>query len=233
MKRVSGWIPLGAAPVVMVGLMVIFTPSTLQAKVYKNPAAIYGAGKYALGVDTGSLSRDYASEGLGSGTVDATHTVVNVTIGVGDKGSLGLHYGSTSASVDGGTALSGGGGGLSFQYALDPPGASLRKGLVLSHFWGYVEDDAWGVWYAQTDAMFGMSKPLAKSMNLYFGGGLSLATLTLEQFFAPYYTYEASGSSSFGGFAGVDFVLSAQALVGLELHLLHESGVGVYVDVRF
>ena len=217
----------------ILGIISLSTPSATQAKIYKNPVVDYGAGKYAVGVDTGSMSRDYTSAGLGDDTVDSTLTVVNITIGVGDNGALGLHYGSASGSVGGGTALPGTGGGLSYRMALDPPGKDLRKGLLLSHFWGYVGDDFTGVYYGQSDAMFGMSKALNKTTNLYFGGGLSLATLTLEMYTAPYYTYEANGSSSIGGFAGVDIALSPQILAGLELHLIHESGVGLYVDMRF
>ena len=217
----------------LLGMLSLSAPSATQAKVYKNPVVDYGAGKYAVGVDTGSMSRNFTSDGLGDFNVDATLTVVNITIGVGGTGALGLHYGSASGSVDGGTALPGSGGGLSYRMALDPPGNDLRKGLLLSHFWGFVGDDFTGVYFAQTDALFGMSKALDKSMNVYFGGGLSLATLTFEMYTAPYYTYEANGSSSIGGFAGVDYALSPQILAGLELHLIHESGVGLYVDMRF
>lgn len=202
-----------------------------QARIYKNPVHSLGSGKYAAGVSHDSFTRALTSDGLGDFDATLNATGVNFTIGMGESGGLGLHFAAASGSINGGADSSGGGGGISYRHTLEK--GDLGQGFLVSHFSGYVENTDAGVWFDLTDVMYGISKPISPTMRLYGGGGLSLAEIELEIFFAPYYTYAASASSVMGLFGGLELQPSETLLLGAEVHLMHEGGFGVYVDFLF
>ncbi|MDH5750790.1 MAG: hypothetical protein OEZ59_00045 [Deltaproteobacteria bacterium] len=204
------------------------SPLALTAKVYKNPAQKYGEGSFAVGFGMDSQTQPFPD-----GDLEHSSTLINFTIGIGKAGALGLHAGSMSGSIDGGEAISGSIAGISYQQQLDQGTSDFSRGFNLAYMSGYGETDSIGVSYWRYEGLFGAAKKLENNISAYFGGGLSFATVGVEMFYSPYYYFEDEASTSLAGFVGIELQAGKQALLGAELHLLNETGFGLYADMLF
>lgn len=212
----------------------VFLAGTAWANVYKNPVHPFGEGRYGAGASLDTMNRDFESEGLGDFDVDISRLDFNFNIGVGDRGAIELTAGAVS--VDNDESFSGTEGGLRYRHNLDEPGSSaqFRKGFFISYRTGYLEasdtDDDFEFW--QWDVGFGGAIRLQENADLYVGGVFSEATVDVYTVqFGD--TRTADSADILGGFAGIEFAPSDQLVAGAELHVLHETGFGAYLDFRF
>ena len=220
--------------ILLVLVLGLLAAPTAWGKVYRNLATPYGEGKISAGVSVGSFSREFTSSGWGSSTVEWSTYGADLEIGIAPAGALGVHWGGAVLFVEGNDAWGGTGGGLSYRHSLDFPGEGIRSGLLVSHFWGYGESYYYGAWFNRTDLIYGFSKAQSSQLSLYGGGGLSYGYVGLEEYFPPnYYYYDMYSVTNLAAFGGLEYRGSPTNIIGVEVHALHEFGLGLYVDWFF
>lgn len=220
------------ASTLAIALAAVLLAATAYANVYKNPAHGFAQGDVALGLSLESMNRDFESEGLGDTDIDIDRTDLNVNIGVGPSGALELTLGSITGSISElpGDA-DGAEWGVRYRHNLDPDGGDLQRGFFASYRYAYLEDDDDNEYdLYQWDVGFGASKVLENKAKLYFGGVYSEATLDVTVAALNGEVRTADAADIIGAFGGIEFAASDQATIGAELHMLHETGFGFYVD---
>jgi hypothetical protein len=205
----------------------------------RNPAHDAVPGQYWLGIHFEDYERTFDVEG--SDEKDYGVTVLGLTGGVGlfSGGLLNLSLGSvTFAGESLPNELTGAETGLLFRWnldntvPLDPSGESFsqfRRGLLAGLRFGRVEDsEGNGLSYRQTELGLGVGTPLVRQVQLYGGGLYSGFDGTSYQDSGPDHTVK--GRDSVGLFAGIEYRAREDFIVGAEIHLVHEWGLGMYVD---
>lgn len=222
----------------VIGLAVIavaslFISDSAWAVVYKNFAHGFSQGDFFVGLSVEAMSRDFESEGLGEGELDVDRNTLNVGIGVGQSGLIGLHVGAIEFSDPDGSS-DGGEFGVSYTHNLDPNREGpVQLGFQLSLRSGTVDDVDTETDFTQVDLGFGGALKLNEQLSFYFGGVFSSVDATLELTVPDFSAFDLEASDNIGGFGGIEFIPTDQFLLGFEIHLLHESGFGFYADILF
>jgi len=205
---------------------------------YRNPAHDAVPGAYWLGIHYEDQERTFAVEGTGDRNYDISVLGLDGGFGLFPGGVLNLSLGSVAIAgesldnemtgVEAGVQLR---WNLDAQVPLDPRGntfSQFRKGLFVGVRLGNVEDkNSVGLDYTQYDLGFGVGTPLIRQVQLYGGGVLSVL--------AGNGTGGGSSGSvdsrdNLGAFAGIEYRPQDNLTVGGELHLVHEWGIGFYVE---
>ena len=169
------------------------------------------------------------------GTFDATFDTLYFvfSFGLSSGGLLNLYYGGATIATAGTPTLGGDSGGIGYRHPIDPPGAELRRGFSVTYRWGYAESYDYLAWFNRTDITVGASKLIDDKLEAYVGAALSTVDVAITDRGPPYYDYEVSATDTFGAFVGLETPLTEKSHLGIELHLLNESGFGIYVEAAF
>ena len=206
---------------------------------YKNPAHDYEDGQFSVGANIESFSRTVEDENGNEFDFDITVVGAGLGFGLGGEGLLNLNFNLVSIEPDGGDTATGAEISAQYRHNLDAdaefeadakPFQRFRLGLVFSARLGSAEDSAGnGVDYYQFDGGFGGSTPLFDQALLYAGGVVSI--LGGEAFSgATDDTVEIFGTDPVGLFGGFEIKQSETLILGAELHVIHEWGIGLYID---
>ena len=206
---------------------------------YKNPAHDYEDGQFSVGANIESFSRTVEDNDGNEADFDIAVVGVGLGFGLGGEGLLNLNFNVVSIEPEGGDTGTGAEVSAQYRHNLDPdaefeadakPFQRFRTGLVFSARLGSAEDSSGnGVDYYQFDGGFGGSTPLADRTLLYAGGVVSL--LGGELYFDETDdTVEIFGTTPVGLFGGIEFKPSETLILGAELHVIHEWGIGIYID---
>jgi hypothetical protein len=220
-------------------LFLLLLAQPALAIVYMNPAGDFTQGDFGIGLSLESSNRDLTSEAIDTNAdSDIDATVVDVLLGLAPGGVLGLHAGTLKTKLtigsETGETADGSEYGVSYRHNLDfGMSGQFQKGLLLSFRGGSVSDDFADTDTSQVDVGFGGSMAAADQFNIYGGAVYSSLTGTITLNVAPYYAYDFESKDNFGFFGGIELRPSPQLMVGVELHFLHESGLGAYIQGRF
>lgn len=199
---------------------------------YRSPAYSIPEGQNNIGFSVDLISRDMTSEGLGDDTIDATRINLDFAMGVGPASTLALHVGPVFIDGYGDDSYAGGDAGVSFHHLLDSgSNDTMRKGLFLSYHYGYLEeaDTDTSMDYYEYVGGFGVSNTMNNNLNMYAGGVYSFAEADIY----GYYDYYTESDMNFGIYAGIESATTTDSFYGLELHLLHESSISAYIQMKF
>ncbi len=225
----------------VIGLAVIavaslFISDSAWAVVYKNFAHGFSQGEFFVGLSVEAMSRDFEDEAGGEAELDIDRNTLNVGIGVGQSGLIGLHAGAVDIGSDDPNVNQSDGGefGVSYTHNLDPNSEGpVQLGFQLSLRTGTVDEEFTETDFTQVDLGFGGALKLNEQLSFYFGGVFSSVDATIELTVQPFSAFDIEASDNIGGFGGIEFRASEQFLLGAEIHLLHESGIAIYGDILF
>ncbi len=225
----------------VIGLAVIavaslFISDSAFAVVYKNFAHGFSQGDFFVGLSVEAMSRDLESEDGDTAEFDIDRNTLNVGIGVGQSGLIGLHVGTLDVDSDDPAINPSDGGefGVSYTHNLDPNSEGpVQLGFQLGFRSGFIEEEFTETTITQVDLGFGGALKLNEQLSFYFGGVFSSVDATIELTVPDFRATDIEASDNIGGFGGIEFTPTDQFLLGFEIHLLHENGFGVYGDILF
>ena len=206
---------------------------------YRNPAHDTLPGAYWLGIHFEDQERTFDVEGAGDRDYDISVLGLDGAFGLFSGAVLNLSLGSVAIAgesldnemtgVEAGVQLR---WNLDAQVPLDPGGntfSQFRKGLFAGVRLGNAEDkNHVGLGYTQYDLGFGVGTPLIRQVQLYGGGVLSV--LAGSGFSDDGPDTSVDSRDNIGAFAGIEYRPQDNLTVGGELHLVHEWGIGFYVE---
>lgn len=221
-------------------LLALFLPAAQAWGVtYRNPAHDVEPGKLVLGFVFEEYERTFDIEGIGERDVESSVIGLSAGFGVEGGGLLTLTVGASTLSGESyDNEMSGLEGAISYRHNFDfankldegaNPFNRFRKGALASLRIGNAEDsDGTGIDYYQYDLGFGVGTNVIRQVQAYGGGVISIVEGT---------GYSESGPDAavdsvdpLGLFAGIQWKPQDNMLVGAELHLLHEVGLGLYLE---
>lgn len=209
---------------------------TAQAIIYKSPGPNYKQGQVGAGVIYDSTKRKVTSDALPAGTssVDLKYTAFmgSFGFGLGEAGVLEVHAGQISGKIEQEDTASGTIFGAGLRYTVADTG-KVRHGFLAAFHSGSVSNDTSSTDVSQTDLGYGAAFAFGDKGAMYAGGVFSSLNGTLSLEVPPYYSYDFEGDASVGFFGGVEFAASPTLVIGAEIHALHDSSFGFYVDGKF
>lgn len=222
------------------GLVLMAMPIALPAWGinYRSPGHFVEEGDQAIGVNYENYNRDFDIEGE---VDDADIEVLGATYTLGiaqGAGALTFGAGLLEVGVGDGSDADGIEGHVVYRHNLDAGMAvdasnafrQFRKGFMLAARTGFAEDnDGNTVDFIQLDGGFGVTTPLTRELWAYGGGVVSIVSgeVYVE---AIDTSYDLEQDDLVGAYGGIEFHATEDILIGGELHILHETGIGVYAE---
>lgn len=197
---------------------------------YRNPALLPGLGDWPAGVGAESARRPVTVNGS-DGTVDWDSQLLAgaFLLPVPPAGLLGVQAGMLTGSLAGGPGSRGTLVGVSYHHRLG--GADRPQGLLFAVHSGYLGNDTAETRLIQAELGYGMARALGGGLTGYLGGVASRLTGTVHRYGSG--ARDFVGANPIGFFAGVELAAGPYLKFGSELHLVHETAIGLYAAGRF
>lgn len=208
----------------------IFAAGTAWAIPYKNPAHGLGAGDSTAGVLFESGSRDLTSGAI-NGTVGSDRQLVMgaYSLALSPQGQIEFHLGFITAALENQDSASGTIYGAIYRHDLS--GGGRRHGFFVAWHGADTSNDTSDTFVGEFDAGYAMAFALSPDVNAYAGGVYSSLEGTLT-IYPGGFDYGFEGDQPIGLFAGAEMAASPAMRLGVELHILHESAFGLYLQVK-
>lgn len=214
----------------VLGALVLFG-TTAWAIPYKNPAHGLGSANTA-GVLFESGSRDLTS-GAVNGTFGSDRQIVmgSYSFALSPQGQLELHLGFISAKFENQDSADGTVYGAIYRHDLSA--GNTRHGIFVAWHGADTSNDTSDTFIGEFDGGYAMSFVLSPTVNGYAGGVFSSLEGTVT-IYGPGGSASADfeGDQSIGLFAGAEMNVSDSLSFGAELHILHESAFGLYLQAK-
>lgn len=210
-------------------LLLAFMSSTAWAFGIKNPAHSFKGGENALGFGAASTTMSFDSGAFNAPRdADISQVYFEFTLGVGEAGALGFQGGILETQLGSDPSSDGVVAGIVYRHNLNPDGDGLRLGFSGALRTGFVENDTSETDITQIQAGFGGGLELSDQATLYGGLVFNSTEATIDIFAVQ--AIDIENEDNLGGFVGFEFQFSDKGRLGVEAHLLYESGVAFYME---
>lgn len=207
----------------------VFAGTTAWAIPYKNPAHGLGNANTA-GVLFETGSRDLTSGAI-NGTVGSDRQIImgSYSFALSPQGQLELHLGFITAKFENADSADGTIYGAIYRHDLSA--GNTRHGIFVAWHGADTSNDSSDTFIGEFDGGYAMSFVLSPTVNAYAGGVFSSLEGTVT-IYPGGYAYDFEGDQPIGLFAGAEMNVSNSLSFGAELHVVHESAFGFYLQAK-
>lgn len=216
-------------------LLLAASGTTANAGLVENPVPPAKAGGGAIGFSLEDMSRGIYLDGAGSREADFSRLTFKIGLGLGEGrlvellvGTVSVYAGALFGETETGFEV----GGRYRQKVSESNlgGKALATGFVLAVAGGNAENSIGeGTDFFQAEAGFGASLAIQEQLNVY-------GAVLLSSVFGTAYSDAGDNGfdeeNTFGLAGGVEYQVQDNIFARFELHLVHESGYGVAVQVN-
>ncbi len=209
------------------------------AQVFGNPLPFLKEGELAGGLQIGNFNRRMKVKIAGlsaTGTGGVNRTTVRVSYGLDEYLGLDGYLGSLSLGPGGGAVSSSGTElGVVTRYGTGPLGKRVEGAATGAIYMGTLSGGSFTGSYTQIDAGFGGATKVKDVISAYAGLVLSIFNGSMSSSVrGQSFTTKIESDSLVGAYGGAEYAPDGEGWrVGAELHLIHESGFGLYGLLNF
>ncbi len=205
--------------IVMTALLALSATPAL-ASVFGNPAAPVKEGRLGIGLALSSTDRTYEYENSNSDSADVDRITFLGAYGLNENSAVEVYLGRLEIDALTGTEF-----GAGFRMNTGRMG-ELETGLMARVLAANVQDDPIDGTVFHIEGGFGVAYPIGGVGAVYGAGVVSKVAGTLS---AGGEEISIEEDGFLGGVVGFEFAPKSMGLqAGVELHLLYETGFGVY-----